>query len=55
MSRPMRYNKQLEGIENLESIAQIDVIRPEKPMKVERLTTDTVLMKEFYDEGCNLT
>ena len=50
-SRPNRYNEQLEWIEKLENSGQIIVIRPEKPLKVGRLTNDVKSLTELYNEG----
>lgn len=45
------YNSQMERVEELERSGQVDVIRPQAPLVVGRLTTNTKLLKELYDEG----
>ncbi len=51
--RAIRYNHQMEQLEEMERQGQIDVIRPTEPLKVGRLTTDTTLLKELYEQGYN--
>lgn len=51
--RAIRYNRQMEQIEEMERQGQISVIRPTEPLKVGRLTTDTTLLKELYEQGYN--
>ena len=50
-SRPDRYNTQLKWIEELEDKGDIIVLRPEKPLKVGRLTNDIKSLTELYNEG----
>ncbi|MFI3288510.1 MAG: patatin family protein [Rikenellaceae bacterium] len=49
--RAIRYNRQMEQVEEMERQGQISVIRPTQPLKVGRLTTDTTLLKELYEQG----
>lgn len=50
-SRATHYNHQMEQIEDLERDSQISVIRPTEPLRVGRLTTDTKLLQELYEQG----
>lgn len=49
--RVFAYNEQLALVERLEDEGKITVIRPEKPVRVGRLETDTSLLAALYDEG----
>ncbi|MBQ7634067.1 MAG: patatin family protein [Bacteroidaceae bacterium] len=49
--RVFAYNEQLALVERLEDEGKITVIRPEKPVRVGRLETDTSLLTALYDEG----
>ena len=50
-TRPERYNAQLEWVEQLEAEGKILVLRPEKPLKVSRLSKNVDDLQELYDEG----
>lgn len=45
------YNRQLELVEQLEDAGKITVIRPEKPVVVDRIERDTQKLVALYDEG----
>ena len=45
------YDAQLEMVERLEDEGRILVIRPENPVKVNRIEKDTRKLKDLYDEG----
>ena len=45
------YNEQLELVERLEDAGEIIVIRPQKPVTVDRSERDTQKLTEFYEEG----
>lgn len=45
------YNEQLELVERLEDAGEIIVIRPQKPVTVDRIERDTRKLTEFYEEG----
>ncbi len=45
------YNKQLELVERLEEEGKIVVIRPEKPVVVNRIERDIKKLTSLYDEG----
>lgn len=52
LSRRCRvYNEQLQLVERLEDEGRITVIRPEKPVVVDRIERDTNKLRTFYDEG----
>lgn len=52
LSRRCRaYDAQLEMVERLEDEGRIVVIRPEAPVRVNRIEKDTKKLKAFYDEG----
>lgn len=52
LSRRCRaYNEQLELVERLEDAGEIMVIRPQKPVVVDRIERDTRKLTEFYEEG----
>ena len=53
--RVFAYNQQLELVERLEREGKIIVIRPERPVKVDRLETDTEKLTALYDEGLRVT
>jgi predicted patatin/cPLA2 family phospholipase len=48
------YNQEIELIEKLESDGVITVIRPEKPIEVERMERDIEKLTALYEEGYNL-
>ena len=45
------YNKQIELVERLESEGRIIVIRPQQPIQVGRIETDTRKLIDLYEEG----
>lgn len=45
------YNEQLEMIEHMEDEGRIIVIRPLKPVTVNRIEKDTAKLQALYDEG----
>lgn len=45
------YNKQLEMVERMEDEGKIIVIRPQKPVVVDRIEKDVQKLTEFYNEG----
>lgn len=52
LSRRCRvYNEQLELVERMEDAGEIVVIRPQKPVVVDRIERDTKKLTELYDEG----
>lgn len=53
-NRNQLYNDQLELIEQLEDLGNIFVIRPEKPIEVDRLEKDISKLSALYDEGYEL-
>ena len=50
-NRNKLYNAQLELVERLESEGKIIVIRPEKPIVVDRMETSTQKLTDLYLEG----
>lgn len=52
LSRRCRvYNEQLELVERMEDAGEIIVIRPQKPVVVDRIERDTKKLTELYEEG----
>ncbi|MBP3228593.1 MAG: patatin family protein [Bacteroidaceae bacterium] len=49
--RVYAYNQQLELVERLEEQGKITVIRPERPVHVDRLEKDTAKLTALYDAG----
>lgn len=45
------YNQQLEMVERMEDEGKVIVIRPEKPMVVDRVETDVMKLTDLYNEG----
>lgn len=45
------YNEQLEMVERMEEDGKIIVIRPQKPVVVDRIEKDVKKLTEFYNEG----
>lgn len=45
------YNEQLEMVERMEEEGKIVVIRPEKPVVVDRIERDIRKLTDFYEEG----
>ncbi|MCF0202413.1 MAG: patatin family protein [Bacteroidaceae bacterium] len=54
-SRAKLYNSQLDLIDKLESEGKIIVIRPQKPIEVDRLERDTRKLLRLYNEGYEMT
>jgi len=52
-NRYLRYNVDLEYIEEQEKEGKVFVIRPEKPITIGRLERDVKKLKALYDEGYN--
>lgn len=50
-NRNEMYNKQISMIEELEAANCLTVIRPERPINVERMERDTNKLLALYDEG----
>ena len=48
------YNEQISMIEALEERGEIVVIRPEKPVEVDRMERDSKKLIALYEEGYNL-
>ena len=48
------YNQQISMIEDMESRGEILVIRPQKPIVVDRMERDTKKLLDLYEEGYNL-
>lgn len=49
--RSALYNQQLDLVERLEEEGRIVVIRPQKPVVVDRIERDIRKLTDFYDEG----
>ena len=45
------YNQQIELVERLESEGKLTVLRPQKPITVERMERDTQKLIDLYEEG----
>ena len=45
------YNEQLELVERLEDAGEIIVIRPQKPIVVDRIERDISKLTDLYEEG----
>lgn len=52
-TRNAMYNKQISLVEELEERGEIIVIRPEKPIEVDRMERDTRKLLALYEEGYN--
>lgn len=50
-NRNLLYNEQLELVERLETEGSLIVIRPEKPIVVNRMERDTKKLLDLYNEG----
>ena len=48
------YNRQLEMVERMEDSGEALVIRPLRPMEVDRIEKDPVKLEALYDEGFSL-
>lgn len=49
--RVEEYNSQLELVERMEQWGEIVVIRPQRPMEVDRICRDTDKLERLYEEG----
>jgi predicted patatin/cPLA2 family phospholipase len=47
------YNEQISFVEEMERHGKALVIRPQRPLEVSRLCTDTAKMMRLYEEGYN--
>lgn len=45
------YNQQLELVERMEDWGEVVVIRPKRPLEVDRLCRDVVKLERLYEEG----
>lgn len=52
--RNMMYNKQIYLVEELESKGELVVIRPERPIEVDRMERDTKKLLALYNEGYDI-
>ncbi|MBR5305495.1 MAG: patatin family protein [Oscillospiraceae bacterium] len=52
--RNLVYNSQMELVERMESEGKLLVIRPEKPLEVNRIERDTAKLLDLYNEGYEL-
>lgn len=50
-NRNALYNRQVDMIEKLEELGQITVIRPEKPIVVDRIERNTDKLLDLYNQG----
>ena len=50
-NRGILYNEQLDLVEKLEDKGEIVVIRPEKPIQVDRIERNIKKLQDLYDEG----
>lgn len=50
-NRSKFYNEQLELVERLEAEGKICVIRPQKPLKVDRIERNADRLQELYEQG----
>ena len=48
------YNEEISMIEKLEDAGEIIVIRPQKPMEVDRMERDSKKLIALYEEGYEL-
>lgn len=53
-SRNAMYNRQMELVERMEDEGRVIVLRPQKPIEVERMERDTNKMLALYQEGYDL-
>ncbi len=49
--RSVLYNEQLDLVERMEDAGEITVIRPQKPIRVDRIEKDVKKLTELYEEG----
>ena len=52
--RSIVYNRQLDLVEHLEDEGRITVIRPQKPVEVDRIERNTAKLLALYEEGYEL-
>lgn len=52
--RSLLYNQQLDVLERLESEGRVKVIRPVRPVEVDRIERNTQKLLDLYNEGYNL-
>ena len=48
------YNRQISLVERLEDAGEITVIRPQKPIEVDRMERDAKKLIALYEEGYQL-
>lgn len=48
------YNRQLQMVENMEREGRVVVIRPQRPLEVDRIEKDTQKLERLYEEGYQL-
>ena len=48
------YNEEISMVERLEDAGEIIVIRPQKPMEVDRMERDSKKLIALYEEGYEL-
>lgn len=53
--RNMVYNRQIALVEELEARGEVVVIRPERPIEVDRMERDTKKLLALYNEGYDIT
>lgn len=53
-NRSRVYNEQLELVERLEDAGELTVIRPQRPIEVDRMERDTSKLLDLYNEGYEL-
>lgn len=49
--RVQEYNRQLELVERMEDWGEIIVIRPQRPLEVDRISRDAAKLERLYEEG----
>ena len=49
--RIAEYNRQLQMVEDMEDRGVVDVIRPLRPMDVDRMEKDEKKLEALYEEG----
>ena len=54
LSRNAVYNRTMDLIDKLEETGKITVLRPEKPLEVDRMEKDTAKLTALYNEGYEL-
>lgn len=48
------YNRQLQMVEDMEREGRVTVIRPQRPLEVDRIEKDTQKLERLYEEGFRL-